>query len=276
MTMSAAAPIDWGGQKKINLALQGGGAHGAFTWGVLDALLEDGRLDIEAITGTSAGAMNAVVLARGLLRRRRATARGGTLEEFLAVRQSTRARCRRSQRKVFDGFFGAGRCDASPAYWWFDVVTHYASPYDFNPLDINPLRDHLADDDRFRAGPRLRARLKLFIAATNVETGKIAVFERDDAHRRSCDGLGLPAAPVPGRRDRRRALLGRRLYAAIRRCSRCSTRPIATTSIIVQINPIERAETPRSAARHPEPRQRNHLQRRAAAANCAPSISSRA
>jgi NTE family protein len=62
---AANNPIDWTGQKKVSLALQGGGSHGAFTWGVLDYLLEDGRLDIEAITGTSAGAMNAVVLVEG-------------------------------------------------------------------------------------------------------------------------------------------------------------------------------------------------------------------
>ena len=60
-------PIDWTGQKKVSLALQGGGSHGAFTWGVLDYLLEDARLDVEATTGTSAGAMNAVVLAEGYL-----------------------------------------------------------------------------------------------------------------------------------------------------------------------------------------------------------------
>jgi|GEM_PF-2679096 len=73
--IDAMEPIDWTGRKKVNLALQGGGSHGAFTWGVLDYLLEDSRLDIEAITGTSPGAMNAVVLAEGYLEGGRAGAR---------------------------------------------------------------------------------------------------------------------------------------------------------------------------------------------------------
>ena len=135
--------IDWTGKKKINLALQGGGAHGAFTWGVLDALLEDGRLDVEGITGTSAGAMNAVVFAQGYLEGGRAGARAA-LERFW-TRVSDKGAMGPVQRKLFDSFFRPFGFDGSPAYWWADFVTHYASPYDYNPLDINPLRDLLAD-----------------------------------------------------------------------------------------------------------------------------------
>ena len=76
----ASDPVEWTGQKKVSLALQGGGSHGAFTWGVLDYLLEDARLDIEAITGTSAGAMNAVVLAEGYLEGGRKGVRARSLQ----------------------------------------------------------------------------------------------------------------------------------------------------------------------------------------------------
>ena len=96
-------PIDWTGKKKVNLALQGGGSHGAFTWGVLDLLLEDARLDIEAITGTSAGAMNAVVLAEGYLDGGRAGARKSLAEFWQSV--SDTAVLSSGERKLFDVFF---------------------------------------------------------------------------------------------------------------------------------------------------------------------------
>jgi NTE family protein len=161
--------------KRVNLALQGGGAHGAFTWGVLDALLEDGRLDVEGISGTSAGAMNATVLACGLGSGGAETARKN-LEGFwrdvsLDGNMST------GQRMVFDGWMQA---------WSLNGLTHWASfaekilsPYDLNPLDLNPLRDVVAKHVDFRHVRACKS-LELFIAATNVRTGKVRVFRRDE------------------------------------------------------------------------------------------------
>jgi NTE family protein len=156
------------GRKAINLALQGGGAHGAFTWGVLDRLIEDGRLDFEAISGTSAGAMNAVVLADGFARDGAAGARDRLEAFWKGVSR--------------EGMGGPAEKILAPilAFWhvpnlpMFDF-SRYASPYSLNPLNVNPLRDlldELVDFKRVRAngGP------KLFISATNVRNGKIKVF----------------------------------------------------------------------------------------------------
>jgi NTE family protein len=133
-------PIDWTDQKKVSLALQGGGSRGAFTWGVLDYLLEDGRLDIEAITGTSAGAMNAVVLAEGYLEGCRKGARKCLAKFWQSI--SDAGAFSPVERKFLDTFFSAP-LQSMATQWWTDFLTHYASPYDFNPLNINPLRDHL-------------------------------------------------------------------------------------------------------------------------------------
>jgi len=131
-------PIDWTDQKKVSLALQGGGSRGAFTWGVLDYSLEDGRLDIEA--GTSAGAMNAVVLAEGYLEGCRKGARKCLAKFWQSI--SDAGAFSPIERKFLDTFFSAP-LQSMATQWWTDFLTHYASPYDFNPLNINPLRDHL-------------------------------------------------------------------------------------------------------------------------------------
>ncbi len=160
--------------KRINLALQGGGAHGAFTWGVLDHLLEDGRLTVEGISGTSAGAVNAVMLADGLrtgpdeARKRladfwRAASLGGDLPAV--------------QRAVTDRLFSLLPAAGSPTFNWLSAWSRYLSPYDINPLNINPLKDlieRFVDFDALRADPR-----QIFIAATNVQTGRLHIFPRE-------------------------------------------------------------------------------------------------
>ncbi len=163
-------------KKPISLALQGGGAHGAFTWGVLDQLIEDDRLCFEAISGTSAGAMNAVVLADGwneggadgarkqLEKFWRSISRDGSLSD--------------AQRTIFDHFFGASRLNGIGEFW-LGLFKQSASPYDFNPLNINPLKDFLEREIDF-ARVRTCTDFKLFIAATNVETGKAKVFDGAD------------------------------------------------------------------------------------------------
>ena len=150
--------------KTINLALQGGGSHGAFSWGVLDALLEDGRLEFEAISGTSAGAMNAVVLADGWARNGRDGARLALHDFWLAV--SKKGRFSPVQRTPLDVFWGNWSLDYSPTYRFFDLMSRVFSPYDTNPLGINPLRDVVEEQIDFDRVTHSSA-IKTFVSATN-------------------------------------------------------------------------------------------------------------
>src|SRR5499427_5583404 len=121
----------------VDLALQGGGSHGAFTWGVLDRLLEEPWLRIEAISGTSAGAMNATVLADGWTEGGAAGAKKA-LEAYWR-RVSGAAAFSPLQRSPLDRLMGRWTLDTSPAYFAFDLMTRMVSPYDLNPLGLNPL-----------------------------------------------------------------------------------------------------------------------------------------
>ncbi len=170
---------DGGGRhtKRINLALQGGGAHGAFTWGVLDRILEDPRLEIDSITGASAGAMNAAVLAEGLARGGRDEARAHLKRFWNRVGDS--ARHSPIQRTVFQKWLGGWSLDQSPGFVFFDMLSRVASPYDLNPLDINPLRDIVEEMVDFDAVCAC-AETKLFISATDVETGRAKVFDQTE------------------------------------------------------------------------------------------------
>ncbi len=160
-------------RKRITLALQGGGSHGAFTWGVLDRLLEDGRIDIEAISGASAGAMNAVVLAHGLTAGGRDGARQALKDFWDAVASSA------PFSTIPDGLSApaslAAQSELPIAYKPLMTLLHFFSPYQLNPFDINPLRDILARQIDFE---RLRreCRTRLFIAATQVSTGTLKLF----------------------------------------------------------------------------------------------------
>lgn len=163
------------GAKRINLALQGGGAHGAFTWGVLDHLLDDGRLAIEGISGTSAGAVNAVMLADGLRR-------GGAEEARKRLADFWRAASLGGdlpplQRAVLNRLFSLLPGEGSPTLAWLTAWSRYLSPYDVNPLNINPLKElieRFVDFDGLRADPR-----QIFIAATNVQTGRLHIFPHE-------------------------------------------------------------------------------------------------
>jgi NTE family protein len=164
------------GRKKINLALQGGGAHGAFTWGVLDHLLADERIAIEGISGTSSGAVNAIMLADGL-------ARGGPEEARKRLAEFWRATSRDGnmtalQRNVIDRLYSFGSLEGSPMQAWFGALTRNLSPYDINPLNINPLRDLIEKFVDFDA-VRTFEKLQLFVTATNVHTGRLRVFPRE-------------------------------------------------------------------------------------------------
>ena len=156
-------------RKKINLALQGGGAYGAFTWGVLDHILHDGRLDIEGVSGASSGAINAIMLTDGLARGGPDEARKRLADFWRAT--STGGKLPELQRKVIDGLFW-------PTKIWLDAVSRYLSPYDFNPLNINPLKELVERFVDFEAIRQCQAP-QLFVSATNVETGKLRIFPHD-------------------------------------------------------------------------------------------------
>jgi NTE family protein len=165
-----------GPKKLINLALQGGGAHGAFTWGVLEHLLEDGRLQFEGVSGTSAGAVNAILLADGL-------ARGGPQEAQKRLAEFWRAASvggslPAMQQAVIERLFTFLPLEKSPMQLWINALLRYFSPYTLNPLNINPLKSLI---ERFVDFEAVRAYkdLQLFISATNVYTGRLRVFSRD-------------------------------------------------------------------------------------------------
>ena len=229
--------------KKINLALQGGGAHGAFTWGVLDWFLEDSRFQIDAITGTSAGAMNAVVLASGLEAGGEEGARA-SLEAFWSE-VSREAQLSPIQRSPLDKFLGEWSLDHSPSYLFFDVVSRFSSPYEFNPLNANPLRDvveRIVDFDKVHCC----AGVKLFIAATNVFSGKIRVFREkevtlDAVMASACLPQLFQAVEIDGEPYWDGGYMGNPpLYPLFYETD-------TPDVVLIQINPTERRQVPRTA-----------------------------
>jgi len=160
----------------IDLALQGGGSHGAFTWGVLDRLLEEDRIHIEAVSGTSAGAMNACALVEGL-------ARGGPEAARVQLRAYWTAVARAGQfspvqRSPLDRMMGRWSLEFSPSFHFYRNVLSRISPYVLNPFSVNPLRDVVRDVFDFEVIND--SATKLFIAATNVRTGRRKVFRQPD------------------------------------------------------------------------------------------------
>lgn len=229
--------------KSINLALQGGGAHGAFTWGVLDRILEDGRLWIEAISGTSAGAMNAVVVADGLMRDGCNGAREALHCFWREVSQA--ARFSPVQRAPLDMFMGNWSLDCSPGYLFLDFLTRLASPYELNPWQFNPLQDILGkvvDFDLVRSCNKT----KIFISATNVETGRVKVFDRthltsDMVMASACLPHMFQAVEIDGVPYWDGGFMGNPVLFPFYDAAECQD------IMIVQINPIERKGAPRTA-----------------------------
>jgi NTE family protein len=228
-------------RKRVNLALQGGGAHGAFTWGVLDAFLDDGRLDVVAISGTSAGAMNAVAFADGL-REGGVNGARSQLERFWRG-ASVDGNLSEDQRKAVGlalGFWDPFKVRDS----WAEALADKFSPYDLNPLDINQLRDVVGREIDFQAvreseGP------KLFIAATNVYTGKVRIFRRpeltiDMLMASACLPTVFQAVEIDGVPYWDGGYMGNPVLFPFFTETDCED------VILVQINPIERRETPRN------------------------------
>jgi NTE family protein len=226
----------------MDLALQGGGAHGAFTWGVLDRLLEEPGLEIEGISGTSAGAMNAAVLISG-------QAAGGAdgakaaLEQFWK-RVSDAALLSPFRRTPLDVMLGRWTLDTSPMFVTLDLMARIFSPYDLNPHGANPLRDILADCiDFWRVA---KSQVKLFVTATNVHTGRGHIFRNAELTPEvllasACLPTLFQAIEIDGEAYWDGGYAGNpTITPLIRECSSSDT-------ILVQVNPLERPGTPRSA-----------------------------
>jgi NTE family protein len=226
----------------VDLALQGGGAHGAFTWGVLDRLLEEPSLHIEGISGTSAGAMNAAVLAQGL-------SSGGVegakiaLERFWR-RVSDAALMSPFQRSPLDILLNRWSLDNSPMFLAMDLMARIFSPYDLNPHGANPLRDILARSIDFKH--LTEAPVKLFVTATNVHSGQGRVFRNAELTPEvllasACLPTLFQAVEIDGEPYWDGGYAGNpTITPLVRECRSHDT-------VLVQINPVERPGTPRSA-----------------------------
>jgi len=165
-------------KKTINLALQGGGAHGAFTWGVMDKLIEDGRLKIDGLSGTSAGAMNAVVYAYGNMVGGADGARQA-LHDFWKEISDTSMIMSPLQQTPWEAWTDKWNMDNSFLFQMFELMSRAFSPYQFNPMNVNPLRDIVDKTVDFEVLNRCQE-TKLFIGATKVSTGKVRVFTTDE------------------------------------------------------------------------------------------------
>ena len=234
----------------INLALQGGGSHGAFTWGVLDALLDDGRISFEGISGTSAGAMNAVALAHGFAqaeddgRDPREAARASLAsfwEGIVSLGALTEA-----HREPYDLLFGGPGSDYSIVAIFANAVSSFwsniLSPYQSNPFDINPLRSFLKRQIDFEALARPRD-LKVFVVATRVTTGKAEVFtgsrlSADAVMASACLPTLFKAVEIEGDHFWDGGYSGNPAIHPL--IYNCTGRDI----VLVQINPIKRARLP--------------------------------
>lgn len=235
-------------RKTINLALQGGGSHGAFAWGALDALLEDGRIEVEGISATSAGAMNAVVYAQGMLNGDRDYARS-LLEDFW--RAVSEAGTRSNPFKAIPMMsLLTGKNDhnleQSPIYQMADLMTRVFSPYQLNPFNLNPLRTLLEEKIDFDC-IRHRSSIKLNICATNVETCKVRIFENkeisaDAILASACLPLMFQAVEIDGQHYWDGGYIGNpAIFPLIYQCH-------APDVVIVHINPIVRTGVPTSAS----------------------------
>jgi len=236
--IEARPPI--AGQKAINLALQGGGSHSAFTWGVLDRLLEDDRLIFDGITATSAGCVNAVLLADGLAEGGRQAAKEALKTFWKKMSDMTSSSIvAPSFFDKMDPHFGL---EHSPGYVFFDLISRFMSPYQLNPFGINPLRDLLNEVIDFER-VRQQQVVKLFLSATNVQTGKVAVFSNkeitaDHVLASACLPFKMRALKIGSEYYWDGGFMGNPvIYPVIYECDSCDI-------LLVHLTPTERAELP--------------------------------
>lgn len=229
-----------GPPKKVNLALQGGGSHGAFTWGVLDVLLEDGRLEFEGVSGTSAGAMNAAVIAHALVKAR---------QEGLPDQQ-VRDAARDALSRFWDGVGLLGTFMAGlplpAAQAMASMFTQWFSPYQVNPLGLNPLRKLLEREIDFDLLSN-QSQIKVFVAATNIRTGRGEIFtgtrlSADAVMASACLPTMFQAVQIEGEYYWDGGYSGNpAIYPLIYETQ-------SSDVILVQINPIESAHVPGASA----------------------------
>jgi NTE family protein len=231
------------GVKRINLALQGGGSHGAFTWGVLDRLLQEPCLAIEAISGTSAGAINAVVMAEGLIGGGPENAREQLRMFWESI--SLGATTSPIQRSMLDVLMSNWGLDANPMLAMFEMMSRVVSPYQFNPMNLNPLKELLADRVNFADVQSCQC-IDLYISATNVQTGRVKVFTEheitaDAVMASACLPYIFQAVEIDGVPYWDGGFMGNPVLFPILECS------VSRDIVIVQVNPITREETPKTA-----------------------------
>lgn len=229
--------------KTIDLALQGGGSHGAITWGVLDRLLEDTRLSIAAISGTSAGAMNAVVMADGLHQGGREGAREALHHFWQGVSEA--ARFSPIQPAPWDWLLGNHSLDHSPSYLFFESLTQLVAPAKLNPLGINPLRDLVGDLVNFERVNACRS-AAVFVTATNVRTGRAKVFSQpeisvDTVMASACLPFMFPAVEIDGEAYWDGGYSGNPALFPLVDHRECQD------LVVVQVNPSSRQQLPASA-----------------------------
>ena len=226
----------------VDFALQGGGAHGAFTWGVLDRLLEEPWLEIDGISGTSAGAMNAAVLVDGYAQDGAEGARRHLRRYWREVAEA--AAFSPFRRSPLDIMMGRWTLDNSPLFIGMDLMSRLYSPYDLNPGGRNPLRrilERLIDFERLGRAP-----IKLFITATNVRTGRGRVFRNPEITPEvllasACLPTLFQAVEIDGEAYWDGGYSGNpTITPLVRECRSRDT-------ILIPINPIERRGTPNSA-----------------------------
>ena len=236
--------------RTLNLALQGGGSHGAFTWGVLDALLEDGRIGFEGLSGTSAGAVNAVALASGWARAQAAGTdpRDGARESLAAVwhRVGALGSLGTLQRQFMRLLWGGLAPELSPGQLMGSAFGGMMSPYQSNPLDIHPLRSLLDEEVDF-AAIAAHPQLKVFVSATHVKTGKAVVFTGRQLDAKAvlasaCLPVLFQAVEIGGEAYWDGGYAVNPALSPL--IKECRTADIA----LVQINPLRRAEVPKTSA----------------------------
>ena len=234
-------------RKPVNIALQGGGAHGAFAWGVLDRILEDERLSIEAISATSAGAMNAVVVAHGVSLGGAAAAREKLNEFWTEISRAGElySPVRTLPWEKWLQAYGI-QADFSPTYHAFQVMTHLFSPYQLNPFNFNPLKDVLLKVIDFDTLAHCDRATRVFLSATNVRTGKIKVFENAELSveavlASACLPYVFQTVEIDGEAYWDGGFMGNpAIFPLIYHGA-------SKDVIIVHINPIERRKLPKSA-----------------------------
>jgi NTE family protein len=230
--------------KSINLALQGGGAHGAFTWGVLDRLLADDRIGFDGISATSAGAMNAAVFASGVAAGGREGAKKALTEFWRRISQT--ALVSPLQSTLLERLFSHHPMTQSRGFVFSELMTRLFLPYEFNPLNQNPLRDALLDSVDFAALTPKTCPIKLYLAATNVRTGKIKVFDNSEISveavlASACVPFLFQAVEIDGEAYWDGGYTGNPpIFPLIYNCS-------SDDVVIVQLSPTRREELPRSS-----------------------------